>query len=236
MPAALLLVLTLATGAFAASPPERTAFLLHGILRSERSMRRIEKTLTERGFRVVNLRYPSTSRTIEAHSAWLAERVKEEGRGELFFVGHSLGSVVIRHYLALHEPPQAKRFVMIAPPNRGSRAADGLARLWPYRWIFGSKAGLELRASNRALWDDLPPPPVEFGILAGGRGNGWGLNPFLRGDDDGTVAVDETKLDGAADYRLLPLQHSLILLSPETARLTAEFLETGRFAVGDGPR
>lgn len=229
MTAALLLGLTLGTGAFAAPAPERTAFLLHGILRTDRSMRRIEKALAERGFRVINLRYPSTSRTIEEHSAWLAGRVKEEGRGELYFVGHSLGSVIIRHYLALHEPPEAKRFVMIAPPNRGSRAADRLSKLWPYRWVYGSKAGLELRASNRALWDDLPPPPVEFGILAGGRGNGWGLNPFLEGDDDGTVAVDETKLDGAADFRLLPRQHSLILLSAETARLTADFLETGRF-------
>jgi pimeloyl-ACP methyl ester carboxylesterase len=193
-------------------------------------MRRIEKILKSRGFRVVSLRYPSRSRTIEEHADWLAAQVSEKGRGDLYFVGHSLGSIVIRRYLAVHHPMNARRFVMIAPPNHGSVSAEKAAQLGVYRWIYGSKAGMELRSSNEDFWRSLPPPPIEFGILAGGLGDGKGFNPILPGDDDGTVTVDEAKLEGAKELRILPYQHSFILLRKKTAVLTADFLETGSFS------
>lgn len=212
------------------SATERTVFLLHGILRTDRSMRRLEKTLKSRGFQVVSLRYPSRSRTIEEHADWLAAEVKEKGRGDLYFVGHSLGAIVIRRYLAVHHPADAKRFVMIAPPNHGSFMAEKAAQLGVYRWIYGSKAGMELRSSNENFWRGLPPPPIEFGILAGGLGDDKGFNPSLPGDDDGTVTVEEARLEGAKDLRIVPYQHSLILLRKKTAVMTADFLETGSFS------
>lgn len=212
------------------SATERTVFLLHGILRTDRAMRRLEKTLASRGFRVVNLRYPSRSRTIEEHADWLAGQVSEKGRGDLYFAGHSLGSIIIRRYLAVYRPANAKRFVMIAPPNHGSVLADKAAKLGVYRWIYGPKAGMELRSSNENFWRSLPPPPIEFGILAGGLGDGKGFERALPGDDDGIVTVEEARLEGAKELRLLPFQHSLILLRKKTAVMTADFLENGSFS------
>ena len=40
--------------------------LLHGLARTARSMRRMQRALTERGYRVVNLGYPSRTGKVEA--------------------------------------------------------------------------------------------------------------------------------------------------------------------------
>ena len=45
--------------------------LLHGIMRSPRSMNRIERVLTYRGYRVLNFGYPSTEESIETIAALL---------------------------------------------------------------------------------------------------------------------------------------------------------------------
>ena len=70
----------------------------------------------------------------------------------------------------------------------------------------------------------------QLGIIAGTAPYGLGrlLGPF-EGDHDGTVAVAETQLDGAADVRLLPVTHTGMWLSREVADCVARFLKTGRF-------
>ena len=123
------------------TPTAKTVFLMHGILNKSISMKRIELALEREGFEVVNLSYPSRRRTVEEHAAWLDQRVREKGRGELYFVGHSLGSIIIRYYLAVYNPPAAKRFLMIAPPNHGSMLADKVAKTPLYRLVWGRKAG-----------------------------------------------------------------------------------------------
>ena len=137
------------------------------------------------------------ARTMEEHAAWLDAQVRAKGRGDLYFVGHSLGSIVIRFYLGRYRPAAAKRFVMIAPPNHGSVMADKMGKTGVYRLVWGDRSGRPLRASSAGFWTDLPPLPVEFGIIAGGRGAARGFNPLIPGDNYGTVAVSEARLDGA---------------------------------------
>jgi len=209
--------------------PVRTVFLMHGILNARVSMKRIERALERRGFEVVNLGYPSRSKTIEEHARWLDERVRQRGRGELYFVGHSLGSIILRCYLDRFRPPSARRFVMISPPNHGSGLADKVAEAGVYKLIYGDKAGRQLRASATDFWRTLPAPPIEFGIITGGRGDGRGFSALVPGDDDGTVSVEEARLEGAADFAVLPYQHTTILLRKAAIERTVRFLETGRF-------
>ena len=72
-------------------------------------------------------------------------------------------------------------------------------------------------------------PPCEFGVIAGGTGKPRGINPLLTGDDDGTVELSSTRLDGARDFVVLPYPHSFIHMMPETVRLAGAFLATGAF-------
>ena len=86
-----------------------------------------------------------------------------------------------------------------------------------------------MSADQEEFFKNLPIPSGEFGIIAGGLGDGEGYNPLLPGDDDGTVRVEETMLPGAADFILIRSTHTLILFEEETARQTIHFLKTGMF-------
>jgi hypothetical protein len=61
-----------------------------------------------------------------------------------------------------------------------------------------------------------------------------GLGHFfttLDGDNDGTVAVSETRLPGATDFITLPVPHMGLVLSARVARATCRFLKEGRFSI-----
>ena len=75
----------------------------------------------------------------------------------------------------------------------------------------------------------LPVPDVRFGIVAGARGDGRGYNPLLPGDDDMTVSVASTMLDGAEDTFVVPAIHTFVMIHPEVVRGTLRYLRTGRF-------
>ena len=54
------------------------------------------------------------------------------------------------------------------------------------------------------------------------------LGPFPE-PNDGTVAVDETRIAGLADHIVLPVSHVALLWSTSVAAQVAHFLEQGRF-------
>ena len=78
-------------------------------------------------------------------------------------------------------------------------------------------------------------PPCDFGIVAGGRGDDTGYSFLLAGDDDAVVRVEETRLEGADDFLLLPVRHAAMMKSETVQRATAEFLRSGRFTPAERP-
>ena len=207
---------------------EEVVVLLHGIANIPLSMKYLESSLEKAGYQVHHLGYPSTDVPIEEAAARIREKVMAmSGAKSINFVGHSMGNLLIRIILT-DNLPGLGRVVMIAPPNQGSFMAQRLEDMDIYRWIFGP-AGQQLPANNRAFFNNLPVPDCEFGIIAGGKGTEGGYNPLLDGDDDGTVRVEETKLDGAADFIVVNNIHTLILFDPETVQQTIHFLKNGQF-------
>jgi triacylglycerol lipase len=207
-----------------------TVVLLHGILNPTLIMAPIARHLRREGYRVINWGYPARSRLIEEHASQLAALVRSvDGLGPIHFVGFSLGGLVIRYYLTHYEMPRAGRLVMIASPNLGTAKVDVYyARGW-FRRLYGTKAMAQLRAANRRFFEEMGVPRVEFGVIAGCRGNSRGFSRLLEGDDDGAVSVESAQLAGATDFILLPHTHTVLVLVPETARQVAAFLRDGRF-------
>lgn len=219
----------------AAPPPipqasKETVILMHGILGHPVMMKRIEWTLERAGYTVINIDYASREKMVEESSADLTRTVRQvDSSSKIHFVGFSLGSLIIRYYLAHDPPPNAGRFVMIAPPNHGSELAD---LLYPYpwfRWLYGEKPITQLLASNRAFYSEVGIPSVPFGIIAGGLCNGKGLSQNLPGDDDGSVSLQSARLEGAADFFVIRRQHTGLLLEQETADQVVTFLSSGQF-------
>ncbi len=207
--------------------------LVHGTARSTGTFSRMAMHLRARGFDATAIDYPSTRDTIEAHAKGLAGLLDRlEGTQSVSFVTHSMGGLVVRRLLAdigsRRGKPSFGRLVMIAPPNQGSALAGMLKDFAPYRFLYG-KSGQQLAHPNI---EKLPVPAIPFAIVAGGRGNGAGYNPFLDGDNDGTVTVSETALDGAADTLVVPAIHAKISNHPQTIEATIRFLKTGAFDGG----
>lgn len=204
--------------------------LVHGLGRSAGAFTEMEDALRRSGYETASVNYPSTRQGIAAHADNLEQIIGSlDGVERLSFVTHSLGALVIRELLSRdhswREHIEPHRIVMIAPPNQGSQLADRLSSLPAYQWLTG-ESGQELTSEAART---LPVPNIEFGIIAGGRGNELGFNPLLPGDDDGLVTVAETRLDGARDFMLVPTTHGLVDDHPQTIDATVTFLRDGRF-------
>jgi pimeloyl-ACP methyl ester carboxylesterase len=204
--------------------------LLHGLARTDRSLRPLEKRLSAAGFRVHNLRYPSTELPPERLVENLHQQLEAccASAPRLHFVTHSLGGILVRAYLAEHSLPNLGRVVMLAPPNRGSEFVDGLGDSGLFQAAFGPTAA-ELGTGPDSLPNRLPPPRFEFGVIAGTRS----VNPVsglvVPGPSDGTVSVESTRLPGMADFITVPTSHTFIMQSETVATYTIEFLRNGRF-------
>ncbi len=120
--------------------------------------------------------------------------------------------------------------VCLGSPLCGSRAA---ASLRAHRWgvpVLGHTIGDCVLDGAASRWARDVTASREIGIIAGTRPLGVGrwITTF---DEpcDGTVAVSETRLPGAADHIELKVTHMGMLLSRHVADQTAAFLRHGRF-------
>ncbi|MGI6415883.1 MAG: esterase/lipase family protein [Thermoguttaceae bacterium] len=218
----------------------RAVVILHGLGASRWTMRRLADYLQSQGeYTIVNVEYPSTRGSMADHARSLARVVDGLPEvEELNFVGHSMGNIVIRHYMADVQKqwgrpdPRWRRVVMIAPPNHGSLAATRLSDNSVFKAVLG-KPGRQLGAEWSWLESDLATPPCPFGIIAGGLGHGGGFSFFLPGDDDGRIGVNTTRLKGASDFVLVPMIHELIANDPRTFKYALNFLNDGFFVAED---
>jgi hypothetical protein len=48
-------------------------------------------------------------------------------------------------------------------------------------------------------------------------------------DNDGTIGVSETRLDGARDHLVMPVSHKGMLVSADVADQAAAFIKRGEF-------
>ncbi len=186
-------------------PPPRgkapAVVLLHGILRGRASMALLARDFRRAGCMVLNWGYPSTKKGIREHAKDLARRLEEflpPGRG-LVLVGHSMGGLVARALLEVSPGLSLERIVQIGTPNQGALKAALLRETRLFRRTLGTKAGWELASGPGCLARTLPvPPPGLVHVVAGAKGNGKGWSPLLPGEDDGTVELSATALEGAA--------------------------------------
>jgi pimeloyl-ACP methyl ester carboxylesterase len=193
-----------------------TIVLAHGLGGRRLLMRPMARWLEQHFGQVINWGYRSLWSPIESHGkdfAALLRQLDHEGNsGRIHLVGHSMGGIIARLALAEYVPQRLGRFVMIAPPNRGSRVARHLA---PHLGRFIPPIQ-QLTDDRQSFVCTLPPPAVpDLGIIAA--------------DLDFMVEQDNTRLGCECDHIVLPGLHSTLLWRQETAIQVRHFLETGRF-------
>jgi hypothetical protein len=212
---------------------QHIAILLHGLIRTRRCMRKLERAILESGIpTVIRFDYASTRQAISSDGAALRRLVEGlPASATLSFVGHSMGNIVLRRAIgdlqAAGDPRGAlarmHRVVMLGPPNNGAAIARLLAKLKLFGLVVG-EGGLELGPNWQTLLPTLAIPPCPFAIVAGDLSHFRIRNPLVGQSSDLLVSIDEARLEGATEFVVLPIAHSTLMTDQRSIRFVTEFL------------
>ncbi len=206
--------------------------LLHGLYRTQYSMKYLEWSLSELEYEVINLSYPSLSYPIEQLAVMAVERslaqCRERELQRIHVVTHSLGGILVRQYLRHHSIDGLGRVVMLGPPSQGSQVAD-LVDSFDFLEPFTPRAVEQLGTGDESVPLRLGAVTFELGIIAG-TANRRSLLPGVPDEPgDGTVTVAETVVPGMLDFLELPVSHTFMMWDSGVAHQVAHFLERGYF-------
>jgi hypothetical protein len=212
--------------------PEACVVLLHGLGRTAVSMIKLEGSLENSGYLVWNHTYPSRKKTIGELSSVVGEGVeycRTNKARTIHFVTHSLGGILVREYFQNHQVPEAKRVVMLGPPNHGSEISDSYKAAWWYKQATGP-AGQQLVTDPDSVPNKLKPIPLEVGIIAGKGGNDPLFSSQFMTEHDGKVSVVSAQLTEMKDFLMVNSGHTFIMNSAEVISQVKFFLREGKFS------
>ncbi|NQZ14647.1 MAG: alpha/beta hydrolase [Alphaproteobacteria bacterium] len=214
---------------------EELVVLLHGIARTSSSMNSIESMLQKDGYTTLNITYPSKKKDLNG----LAEYLKKEhlidslwkDYSHIHVITHSMGGLVARRYFDRYKNdiPKDKlgKIIMLAPPNKGSKIADIMQTLLPYKWYYGP-SGSELTTEvQRDIKSDIY---YDLGVIAGTKEWPYFVAAFvIPGKSDGRVSVNNTKIKGMTDFLTVNGTHTFIMNKPEVHSQILYFLRHSKF-------
>lgn len=202
-----------------------TVILLHGLWLRGVAMSYLSRRLALAGFDAKLFDYSSVRDGLDVAGENLRATIRACGPGRVHLVGHSLGGLIAAT-IVQHQPDLLDgRIVCLGSPLRGSAASRQLKAIPGGRNLLGRS--VEFLEKGLERWD----APQQLGAIAGRLPIGLGfLLGGLQGPHDGTVAVEETRLPGMTDHRVIAAAHTGLPFCDEGARQTVGFLRDGRFA------
>ena len=204
--------------------------ILHGIFRSSRHMRKLAAYVSSQGYDVLNMNYPSTTYKLEELADMTWEKLKQQLPDDrsIHFMGYSMGGLLVRVILSRYRPAHLGRVVLLATPNKGSEVADFFQNIWLYRKLYGP-AGQQLITDQSDIAHLFTELDYECGVISGSLS----LDPFcsmmIKGDDDGKVSIESTKLDGMNDHITIRSTHTWFPHNKKVQQQAVYFIEHGTF-------
>lgn len=214
--------------------PRLLAVLLHGLMRTNHSMKPVEAALESCVDETIRFAYASTQQSMGDSALALREILEDQPKNTQFcFVGHSMGNIVVRHMIGdlqrANDPqqilPRCKSMVMLGPPNQGASIARNLAPTGLFELITG-EGGMELGPNWDKFVTKLAIPPFPFAIVAGDVSDKKIPNPLVEGEGDFVVSLEEAKLEGCEAFYTIPVMHSFLMNNEKAVELTALFIKS----------
>jgi len=211
--------------------PAETVICVHGYLSHGTGMYLIKRRLErEYGMHVSLFSYPSVRGTLDENVAALATYICEQNVDVAHIVGHSLGGVLALRMHANHPHLPPGRVICLGSPLTGSRAANYLNELEWAEEIIGRSVPDAMINQTANEWAAHVAGSRDIGVIAGNVPLGFGrLVANFDEDNDGTIGVSETRLDGARDHLVMPVSHKGMLVSADVADQAAAFIKRGEF-------
>jgi hypothetical protein len=192
-------------------------------------MDKIAQRLTDEGYRVLNIDYPSRAYSIEE----LAEQTITEALAQceglpVSFVTHSMGGILVRQFLRNHSIENLNKVVMLGPPNKGTEIVDKLSHLPGFSFVNG-EAGAQLGTGALSLPNQLGKANFDVGIIAGTQSINLLLSSLIPDTDDGKVSVESTKVDGMNDHIEMATTHVFMMRNDAVIKQVICYLKQGKF-------
>lgn len=206
-------------------PNDHLILLIHGLGRHAGIMDKPKNALRDAGYAAHSLNYATLFEGVKDHADHFTHLIEHlKGIKTISFVTHSLGGLVAREILRRNtrwNDITADRLVMMGTPNQGAEIAEFLSRLKTFHFITG-QSGQDVRPGGTLA--TLPEPSIPTMVIAGGLDNEIGFNPLLKGDNDGVVTVDETRLKIDHEFRLVKVIHTTIMDHQESIDAMMNFI------------
>ena len=204
-----------------------TVVLVHGLWMPGAETALLRRRLSRAGFGTQQFSYRSVTDDVRANAQRLADFLHNVPGEAVHLIGHSLGGVIVVKALQDHPIKRIGRVVCLGAPLQGSNAAQALARLPGGQRLIGKSMPAFLGGAV-----DPWTAPLDLGLIAGSSPVGGGqLLGGLASPHDGTIAVEETRLEGATEHIVLQVSHLSMLWSGAVANQVVSFLQSGRFSV-----
>lgn len=211
-------------------PRDRSVvFIIHGYGGLPSKFKPLSDALEAAGFTPVILTYPGLLQGVEQAADHLTTILNSLPRDmpKISFVAHSMGALVVREALAREsavwqEKLSLGKAMLIAPANQGSQLAGKISRLPS----IGKIAIPGIKDLNPAQARNTPALNLPYAIIAGIKGDGRGYNPWMSGEDDGLISLDETYLPQADVTRRVKENHWSILRSRTVFDVTIDYLRS----------
>lgn len=198
--------------------------ILHGLYMHGVVMQPLSQRLTKLGYRTEVLSYNSVA--IDEGKVFRAIDAALDRRQPNILVGHSLGGLMIKHYLASRQPSaqQISHVLAIGSPLQGASIVGKIQQLG-LGALLGNSASYGLQAH-----EDKWRFPQKLGSIAGTVP--IGMRRLLMGNEplsDGTVTVEETKIDGMTDHIETRTTHTSMIYNDYIARQIDHFIRSDTF-------
>lgn len=199
--------------------------LIHGLWMRGLEMIPLQRRLEAAGYFVTRFHYKTASSDLLHNVNSLRRFLGGVPDETIHFVCHSMGGLLIRLFFDRYPEfieQHPGRVVTLGSPHRGSFTARRLARLPFWHWMFGK--------AFSTLNGEVPPWSGVHSLASFSGDLSIGAGWFVRdipSPNDGTVGVEETRLDGMSEHRIYRASHMGLLFSPSVARDVIAFLQDG---------
>jgi len=190
--------------------------VLHGLYMSGFVMRPLCSQLEKSGLSILNLSYNTLSPDRAAIFAQIDAFI--DGKSTAL-VCHSMGGLVARAYLAANseQSQNVEKVITLGTPHKGSHIAR---RMQQKGFDVFLKNSVEFLLTENGDW----PFNAKLYSIAGDLP--IGLMPLIAkgSQSDGTVLLDETKLNGMAEHKVFHLSHPSMIYSRQVMNYILELL------------
>ena len=184
----------------------------------------LKNRLRNAGFAARIFYYWAWNHSIEECAQKLKNYLNDSSSGDVDFVAHSLGGLIVARFCSSNCKDGPYRVVTLGTPHIGSEAATRFSKVPGGAWVLG-----------RALRTALRQVPIDcrsnakIGSVAGSldTGTGWVLG--IGKPNDSLVRVDEAHHPDAVDTITVKVSHATMLISKRVAAEVCNFLQRGTF-------